>query len=220
MRLAIFGGTFDPVHEAHLALARQAADSFRLNRVLFVPAARPPHKAGRHPAPPTKTACACWSWPARAGTASRFPAWKRALSRSYSIDTILKVRARLAPGDELFFIIGADAFAEIVTWLQMAGGVAGRLLHRGEPPRPLLSRAAGDLRRTARFAGAYGFFLPDPSRTGNRRPPQGTPSAGPGLHPAPWPLRPRAGVKGWQGLRPPWLKAPVKCEKLGSSLRS
>ena len=44
MRLAIFGGTFDPIHQAHLAVAREAADRFHLDRVLFIPAARPPHK--------------------------------------------------------------------------------------------------------------------------------------------------------------------------------
>jgi nicotinate-nucleotide adenylyltransferase len=117
MRLAIFGGTFDPVHEAHLALARQAADSFRLNRVLFVPAARPPHKAGATNASyedrvrMLELAC-------RGQEGFEVSRLEEGTERSYSIDTILKVRARLAPGDELFFIIGADAFAEIVTWLR------------------------------------------------------------------------------------------------------
>lgn len=114
MRLAIFGGTFDPVHRAHLAVAREAAARFSLDRVLFVPAARPPHKAGATHAPyddrvrMVEIACA--------GEAhcevSRLEA---DTLRSYSIDTIEKVRA-LYPEDELFFIIGADAFAEIGTW--------------------------------------------------------------------------------------------------------
>ena len=51
MKLAIFGGTFDPIHKAHLAVARRAADRFQLDRVLFVPAAHPPHKAGITHAP-------------------------------------------------------------------------------------------------------------------------------------------------------------------------
>ena len=45
-RLALFGGTFDPIHNAHLEIARAAADRFDLEKILFVPAANPPHKTG------------------------------------------------------------------------------------------------------------------------------------------------------------------------------
>lgn len=115
MRLALFGGTFDPIHNAHLGIARAAAAHFRLDRVLFVPALRPPHKAGVTHAPyedrvrMVELACA--------GDA-RFEVSRleEAAGSSYSIDTIEKVRVGLEPGDELFFIIGADAFAEIRTW--------------------------------------------------------------------------------------------------------
>ena len=51
MKIAIFGGTFDPIHKAHLAMAREAADRFRLDRVLFIPAGRPPHKQAGARAP-------------------------------------------------------------------------------------------------------------------------------------------------------------------------
>jgi len=114
LRLAIFGGTFDPIHKGHLAIARQAARRFRLDRVLFVPAYHPPHKEGVTNAPyddrvrMAELACA-----ARAGfEVSRL---EEGTERSYSIDTIEKV-ARMAPQDELYFLIGADAFAEIRTW--------------------------------------------------------------------------------------------------------
>lgn len=117
MRLALYGGTFDPIHGAHLAVAGAAADRFQLDRVLFVPAARPPHKAGFTHAPyedrvrMAELACA--------GEA-RFQVSRleEGTSRSYSIDTIGKARALLSPDDELFFIIGADAFSEIRTWLR------------------------------------------------------------------------------------------------------
>ena len=46
MRIALFGGTFDPIHEAHLKIAREAGRQFHLDRVLLIPAARPPHKEG------------------------------------------------------------------------------------------------------------------------------------------------------------------------------
>ena len=117
MRLAIFGGTFDPIHNAHLAIAGGAADALALDRVLFVPAARPPHKAG--------VTCAGYADRVRMAELAcegdrRFEVSRleQDTVRSYSIDTIEKVRALLAPGDELFFIIGADAFAEIRTWLR------------------------------------------------------------------------------------------------------
>jgi len=115
LKLAIFGGTFDPIHDGHLALARAAAARFYLDRVLFVPAAHPPHKAGVTHAPfPHRVRMAelaCQGDP-------RFEVSRleEGTARSYSIDTIEKVRSRLAPDDQLFFLIGADAFAEIRTW--------------------------------------------------------------------------------------------------------
>jgi nicotinate-nucleotide adenylyltransferase len=115
MRLAIFGGTFDPVHDAHLAIARAAADRFRLDQVLFVPAAHPPHKALATHAPyDDRVRMAQLAYAdERRFEVSRLEENTR---RSYSIDTIEKVRAEMAPDGELFFIIGSDAFAEIRTW--------------------------------------------------------------------------------------------------------
>jgi nicotinate-nucleotide adenylyltransferase len=115
MRLAIFGGTFDPIHNAHLTVAREAAEQFQIDRVLFVPAERPPHKAGVTHAPyehrVRMAEIACAADPRFA--VSRL---EEGTVRSYSIETIGKVRATMAPEDELFFIIGADAFADIRTW--------------------------------------------------------------------------------------------------------
>lgn len=115
MKLAIYGGTFDPIHDAHLAAARLAAERFALERVLFVPAAQPPHKTAGARAPYQDrlrmVELACAGEP-------RFEASRleERAARSYSIETLERVRANLAPADELFFIIGADAFAEIHTW--------------------------------------------------------------------------------------------------------
>ena len=115
MRLALFGGTFDPIHNAHLTVARTAVRRFALDRLLFIPSARPPHKAGATHAPyedrvrMAELACA-------GEAAFEVSRLEEGTARSYSIDTIEKVRAGMAGGDELFFLIGADAFAEIHTW--------------------------------------------------------------------------------------------------------
>jgi nicotinate-nucleotide adenylyltransferase len=115
MRLAIFGGTFDPIHEAHLAVAGAAADRFHLDRVLFIPAGRPPHKMSAARAPyearVRMAELACAGDPRF--EVSRLEAGS---ANSYSIDTIEKLRAAVDPASELFFLIGADAFAEIRTW--------------------------------------------------------------------------------------------------------
>ena len=87
----------------------------RLDRVLLVPAANPPHKTELTQAPyedrVRMAELACAGMPHL--EVSRL---EEGTARSYSIDTIHKVQARLAAGDELFFVIGADAFAEIRTW--------------------------------------------------------------------------------------------------------
>jgi len=132
MKVALFGGTFDPIHNAHLSLARMAADGFHLDRVLFVPAFHPPHKRGITHAPYEDrfrmAELACQDQP-------RFEVSRLedGTARSYSIDTIEKLRAGLAPGDELYFLIGADAFAEIRTWHRwkdVAGGVCFLVVSR------------------------------------------------------------------------------------------
>jgi nicotinate-nucleotide adenylyltransferase len=112
MRLALFGGTFDPIHSAHLTVAREAAGQFHLDQVWFVPAAHPPHKSDHTGATYEDrfrmTALACEVDPRF--VASRLEA---GASKSYSVDTVERVRAM---GEQPYFIIGADAFAEIISW--------------------------------------------------------------------------------------------------------
>ena len=115
MRLAIFGGTFDPIHQAHLAIAGEANELRRLDRVLLVPAANPPHKTAvthtpyEHRVRMAEIAC-------RGLAHLEVSRLEEGTPLSYSIDTIEKVQTRMAPDDELFFVIGADAFADIRTW--------------------------------------------------------------------------------------------------------
>lgn len=115
MLIAIFGGTFDPIHNAHLTIARAARDRFGIERILVVPAANPPHKSDRtrepyhHRLRMVELACV----DEQGLEASDL---ERGAETSYSIHTIEKVRASLQPGDRLWFLIGADAFADLTTW--------------------------------------------------------------------------------------------------------
>ena len=114
MRIAIFGGTFDPIHSAHLEMARRAADQYRLDRVLFIPAGNPPHKHAEASFEDRyhMVELACAEDPTF--FASRL---EEGAGKSYSIDTIERVLAANAEVSRpLFFIIGSDAFAEIQTW--------------------------------------------------------------------------------------------------------
>ncbi|MFN0105537.1 MAG: nicotinate-nicotinamide nucleotide adenylyltransferase [Bryobacteraceae bacterium] len=147
MRLALFGGTFDPIHNAHIAVAREAADHFQLGQVLFIPNAVPPHKLRQATASYTHR-LAMVELAARADprfSASRLEEgqekrkgrsrpppihelsphpsrdrvrFARVPQKSYSILTIERVRRELGPAAELFFLIGADAFSEIETWFR------------------------------------------------------------------------------------------------------
>ena len=110
MKTAIFGGTFDPIHSAHLVVAREAAEMFSLDRVLFIPAANPPLKDTRASYEDrfrmVELACA---------DDARFEPSRleEGNEKSYSIYTIERVKAE---NGGVFFIIGADAFAEIRKW--------------------------------------------------------------------------------------------------------
>ena len=117
MKTAIFGGTFDPIHSAHITVAREAADAFHLDRVLFIPAANPPHKEASTPFNDryAMVELACRTDPRF--VPSRL---EEGQEKNYSIYTIQRVHAAEAPGSRLFFVIGADAFAEIGSWHRSA----------------------------------------------------------------------------------------------------
>jgi len=113
LTLALFGGAFDPIHNAHLRIAKDAARRCALDRVLFVPAAHPPHKQV-HASYEDRYRMVELALENEPGmVASRLEA---ETAQSYSIDTIEKLKRELADGDQLFFLIGADAFADIRTW--------------------------------------------------------------------------------------------------------
>ena len=117
MRLGLMGGTFDPIHAGHLVIAEMARVEFALDRVLWVPAGDPPHKKGCTVTPQEHRYAMVLL--ATAGHPD-FDVSRMELERgghSYTVDTVEQLR-RERPGDELFFITGADAILEILTWMR------------------------------------------------------------------------------------------------------
>lgn len=115
-RLGLFGGSFNPIHNGHLAIARQARALLALDRILFIPTGDPPHKqAGglapaRHRYDMVRLAIA--DDPAFA--LSDIEITRQ--GKSYSIDTVREIQRQQGPGTTLFFLIGLDAFLDLPTW--------------------------------------------------------------------------------------------------------
>jgi nicotinate-nucleotide adenylyltransferase len=116
VRLGIMGGTFDPIHFGHLVTAEEALVQFNLDRVLFMPTGHPAFKSAEHVTPAedrylmTVVATA---------TNPDFDVSRMEIDRpgpTYTVDTLRALRAEYGPSTELFFITGADAVWEIVTW--------------------------------------------------------------------------------------------------------
>jgi nicotinate-nucleotide adenylyltransferase len=115
-RIGVMGGTFDPVHHGHLVAASEVAHIFALDEVIFVPTGEPYQKAARQVSPAEDrylmTVIATASNP-------RFRVSRVDIDRggpTYTIDTLRDLGAEAGPRDDLFFITGADALAEILTW--------------------------------------------------------------------------------------------------------
>ena len=114
MRLGLLGGTFDPIHNGHLALAEAAIECAELDRVMLIPSSQPPHRA-----------------PARASVEDRLAMCRLAAEGhpelevseveirrpgpSYTLDTVRQLHAE-RPADSLFLILGWDAAREIASW--------------------------------------------------------------------------------------------------------
>jgi nicotinate-nucleotide adenylyltransferase len=114
-RIAVFGGTFDPIHAGHLRAASIVGRRFGLDRILFVPASIPPHKARPDLAPAAERYRMVQLAVAGRDGWTASPIEIRAGGTSYSIRTIERMRRRY-PRAHLFFITGADAFRDIKTW--------------------------------------------------------------------------------------------------------
>ncbi|HYG99851.1 MAG TPA: nicotinate-nucleotide adenylyltransferase [Terriglobales bacterium] len=122
MNVALFGGTFDPVHLGHLAVARAAQQRFQLGRVYLVPADVPPHKQ-KVPITPYHHRYAMLAL-ATQGEKDIVPSLLEApdaeggtqWGANYSIDTVRRFKQTLKKSDRLFFLIGIDAFLDVAKW--------------------------------------------------------------------------------------------------------
>lgn len=179
MRIGVMGGTFDPVHIAHLIFAEQAWEQLALDKVLFIPAGDPWRKAGRDIAPAhhrlamVKLAIA---------DNERFEVDDRELRRegpTYTVETLRELREALNPDDELFLLLGEDAIADLPNWHDPSALTDYATL--ATAPResvtmpetlpvdpaeieqidmPYLDVSSTDLRRRVRLGRSIGYFVP------------------------------------------------------------
>jgi nicotinate-nucleotide adenylyltransferase len=181
-RIGVMGGTFDPIHLGHLVAAEEARWQFGLDRVVFVPAGRPWQKPVGVTPPEDRyrmTVIATASNPAF--TVSRLEIDHP--GPAYTVDTLRRLRAELEDGTRMYFIIGADAVLQLLTWkepdqvlsqaefiaatrpgfdldrlVSQVPGAADRI-HRMEIPA--LAISASDIRaRVARGAPIH-YLVPD-----------------------------------------------------------
>ncbi len=183
-RLGVFGGTFDPVHLGHLILAAEAQSQLKLEKVLFVLTADPPHKRGQ-PIAPVKDR---WDMlQAATRGQSIFELSRVEMDRPgphYALDTVRRL-AEEFEGTELVYLIGGDSLHDLPNWdrpqefLEACSGLGvmrrpGTHNHLDELERelpglsaklefvdaPLLEISSSEIRERVRDGGHYRFYLP------------------------------------------------------------
>jgi len=146
VKIGLFGGTFDPIHNGHMKVAQAAKNFLQLDQVLFIPAGDPPHKADKKIS--NKEVRLAMVRLAAEPEGALVSDWEiRQEKKSYSVDMIRHFR-ELYPADELYFIIGADSFYDMPTWWhyrELLGMCTFVVIARPETNRDdLLARYSGD----------------------------------------------------------------------------
>jgi nicotinate-nucleotide adenylyltransferase len=155
VNIGLFGGTFDPPHAGHLIVAQDAALALGLDRILFIPAAQPPHKRA---AAVTAAAVRVRMLELAVAQDRRFGIDRLELERggaSYTVDTLRALHGA-QPGVQLTLLVGADQYAEFPTWREpdeirrlarlavlMRGGASGAEAESSGSWRPSVSEMAG-----------------------------------------------------------------------------
>jgi nicotinate-nucleotide adenylyltransferase len=147
MRIGLFGGSFDPPHRGHIALARLAAERMGLGRVLFAPVGVQPLKRDRPQASfPDRVAMTRLALAGEKGMELSLIDAPRADGRpNYTIDAVRTLTAGLAAGDELFCLMGADSFLSISKWYRSSDLLAACDFVVASRPGFDLSRVAAAL---------------------------------------------------------------------------
>jgi nicotinate-nucleotide adenylyltransferase len=175
LRVGIFGGTFDPIHNGHLAMAQAAQRRFRLDWIYFVPCGRPPHK--RDPALSdylhrfTLVALACAGEPRFLPSLLEAGPDLRGRRRYYSIETVQRLRRLLGSRAQLYFLLGVDAFLYLPEWknfrqlIRLCDFIVvsrpGFSLHRARRVFPAgLIRTTNGSRMTIQLSRSAIHFLP------------------------------------------------------------
>lgn len=117
-RIAIYGGTFDPIHVGHLEIGRRISQLFAIDQFLFVPARQAPHKQDREVSSGlhrhAMLVLATQNDPGLCVSTFELDG----PGRQYTVDTLTHYRGQLGESAELFFVMGADSWTEITTWRQ------------------------------------------------------------------------------------------------------
>jgi nicotinate-nucleotide adenylyltransferase len=160
-RVAVFGGSFNPIHYGHLLLADEVLEQLGLDRVLFVPAAQPPHKV------PSSLAPAADRYRMVELAVAGHPGFAvsdlelRRSGPSYTVDTL---EALAAAGDTLFLLLGSETFLDLLSWREPARIAAlARLVVVPRTGSPFDPRSAA-AQKVARAVGAGGFAHVEPGR--------------------------------------------------------
>ncbi len=185
MRIGIMGGTFDPIHVAHLVLAEHAREQLALDTVLFIPAGDPWRKAGRE-ITPARHRLAMTRLAVQGNAAFEVDDCEiRREGPTYTLDTLRELRGRpgMEPDDDLFVLVGEDALADLPHWHDPEGIAAEAMIVVA--PRegvdlpeslpfdrerlayiemPYMEISATDLRRRARLGRSLRYLVPEAVR--------------------------------------------------------
>jgi nicotinate-nucleotide adenylyltransferase len=190
LRLGVMGGTFDPIHHGHLVTAEEAVHQFDLDRAMFIPSARPPHKKGvRSSSPADRLRMVELAIEGNERLAASTLEIERT-GLSYTVDTLRELHRQYGSDAMLFFITGADAILEILTWkepenvlsesvfiaatrpgypLQKLQDALPALNSRGEPAMasirvmevPALAISSTDIRERVRSGRPFRYMVPE-----------------------------------------------------------